>query len=468
MAPYIRPDTPSASWLNPAELDADRFTFADGKILLGQARDKLVGIDDNRHIVTIAGSRAGKSATSLMSNLLTWNGSVITIDPKGELASNTAHHRAAMGQDVFILDPFNEVKGKAAQYRTAFNPFDELRVSGPVDVVDDAAAIADTMVVANDGKTDHWTLAARNLIRGIMLYALHERPQDASLNDVREILTSPLSKKAKGSDGANMSLEEHFDEMMGAGDAFGGVVAGVGGTMAGKPENEMGSIISTAIEQTAFLDSIPMQGHVGTSGLKSLRVLKHKPTSIYLVLPASRMATHYRWLRVVLNLAMTALEREENKTGKPVLCILEEFPTLGHMQQIEAAAGLMAGYDVKLWTVMQDLSQIQAHYPKSWETFLGNAGIVEAFGNTDSTTLEYLSKRLGNTLAVQKQPDNLSLDARAQGAPQERETIVTVPLMAPYEIALAFNRDKANKLVMLAGEKPFAMRRVFWKDLLNG
>lgn len=468
MAHYIRPDSPSASWLNPAELDADRFSFGAGKILLGQARDKMIGVDDNRHVVTIAGSRAGKSATSLMSNLLTWDGSVITIDPKGELATNTAEHRARMGQDVFILDPFNEVKGVAAQYRTVFNPFDELHTSHADDVVDDAAAIADTVVISGDGKTDHWTLAARNLIRGLMLYALHERPQDASLNDVREILTSPLSKKAKGTQEGAMSLEEHFEAMLDAGDAFGGVVTGVGGTMAGKPENELGSIISTAIEQTAFLDSTPMKAHLDGSGLPSLRVLKRKPTSIYLVLPASRMATHYRWLRLVLTLAMTALEREENQTGRPVLFILEEFPTLGHMQQIEAAAGLMAGYDVKLWTVMQDLSQIQAHYPKSWETFLGNAGIVEAFGNTDSTTLDYLSKRLGTSLAVQRQPENLSLDARAQGAASERETIVNVPLMAAYEIALAFSRDRGNKLVMLAGEKPFAMRRIFWKDLLNG
>lgn len=468
MAAYIRPDNPSASWLNTDELNAERFTHGAGKILLGQVRDKVIGVDDNRHIVTIAGSRAGKSATSLMSNLLTWDGSVITIDPKGELATNTAAHRAAMGQDVFILDPFNEVKGDAAQYRTAFNPFDELRESDPVDVVDDAAAIADTVVISGDGKNDHWTLAARNLIRGLMLYALHERPEDATLNDVREILTSPLSKEAKGSHEARKSLEKYFEDMLDAGDAFGGVVAGVGGTMAGKPQNELGSIISTAIEQTAFLDSTPMKAHLNDSGLPTLRVLKRKPTSIYLVLPASRMGTHYRWLRLVLTLAMTALEREENQTGRPVLFILEEFPTLGHMQLIEAAAGLMAGYDVKLWTVMQDLSQIQAHYPKSWETFLGNAGIVEAFGNTDSTTLEYLSKRLGNTLTMQTQPENLSLDARAQGAPSERETIVTVPLMAPFEIALAFNRDKQNKLVMLAGEKPFPMRRVFWKDLLDG
>jgi len=123
---------------------------------------------------------------------------------------------------------------------------------------------------------------------------------------------------------------------------------------------------------------------------------------------------------------MTALEQEDNATGRPVLFILEEFPTLGYMRLIEASAGLMAGYDVKLWTVLQDLSQLQAHYPKSWETFLGNAGIIEAFGNTDMTTLEYLSKRMGQSLSYQS--------------------------------------DNRNKLI-LSDRKPFGLGRVFWKDL---
>jgi type IV secretion system protein VirD4 len=164
---------------------------------------------------------------------------------------------------------------------------------------------------------------------------------------------------------------------------------------------------------------------------------------------------------------MTALERTENATGRPVLFILEEFPTLGHMRLIEASAGLMAGYDVKLWTVLQDLSQLKAHYPHSWETFLGNAGIIEAFGNADMTTLEYLSKRMGQSLSVQVQPENTSLQSQQGGATGERETIVNVPLLAPYEIALAFGRKEGNKLILMADEKPFRLHRVFWRDLLS-
>lgn len=462
MAEYIRPETPSASWMHPDTLAGEDYAMAKGRILVGKRKNgSTIGLDDNRHLVTIAGSRAGKSATSLMSNLLTWNGSTIVVDPKGELATNTAHHRAKMGQEVFILDPFNEVKGDAKKFRARFNPLDELHAGDPIDLVDNAAMLADAMVMSEGGKNEHFSMSARNLIRGLLLYVIHIGKKDATLNDLRELVTASIEDSKKD---PNPSLMAHFRMMMGQ-DAFDGVLASVGSSMIGKPKGERGSIISTAIEQTAFLDSLPMRDHLAESGLPTMRILKQKPTTIYLVLPSSRFETHSRWLRSVLTLAMTALERENNATGLPVLFILEEFPTLGYMRLIEASAGLMAGYDVKLWTVLQDLPQLQAHYPKSWETFLGNAGMIEAFGNSDMTTLDYISKRLGQTLAVQIQSENRSLMAKREGAPVERETVVNVPLLAPYEIRLAFARTQRNKLVMLADEKPFVVDRVFWKDL---
>ena len=463
MAQYVRPETPSASWMHPDDLKAETYAMKSGRIFLGRTKDgRDIGVDDNRHIATIAGSRAGKSATSLMSNLLTWDGSTIVIDPKGELATNTAEERANMGQDVTILDPFGEVKAPALQsLRKSYNPLDALRDVDPADVVDEASELADSIITSEGGKIDHWTLSAKNLIRGFILYALHKKGDKASLNDVRDYLTLPYETE---DDDAPDTMEDHFQYMLDDPDAFDGVLAGIGGSMMGKPDNERGSIISTAIEQTAFLDSKRLIDHVGASGLSSMRILKQKPATIYLVLPASRMGTHFRWLRALLTQAMTALEQEDNATGRPVLFILEEFPTLGYMRLIEASAGLMAGYDVKLWTVLQDLSQLQAHYPKSWETFLGNAGIIEAFGNTDMTTLEYLSKRMGQSLSYQIQKNETAISQQQQGQTGVRETIVNVPLMAPYEISQTFARDNRNKLI-LSDRKPFGLGRVFWKDL---
>jgi len=178
MAQYVRPETPSASWMHPDDLKTDSYTMKSGRVFLGRTKDgRDIGVDDNRHMVTIAGSRAGKSATSLMSNLLLWSGSTIVIDPKGELATNTAEHRTTSGQDVFILDPFHEVKSPALQsLRTSYNPLDALRDVHPDDIVDEASSLAESIITSEGGKIDHWTLSAKNLIRGFILYALHKKP----------------------------------------------------------------------------------------------------------------------------------------------------------------------------------------------------------------------------------------------------------------------------------------------------
>ena len=88
-------------------------------------------------------------------------------------------------------------------------------------------------------------------------------------------------------------------------------------------------------------------------------------------------------------------DRAAVKAQHRVLFCLDEFAVLGHMQPIERAAGQIAGFGVKLWPVIQDLTQLQRDYQKAWETFMGNAGLLTFFGNTDLTTLEHISKRLG-------------------------------------------------------------------------
>lgn len=455
---------PSAKWLQPNEIAASGFSWAPGSILLGASHGSLIGVADDRHIVTIAGSRAGKSRTSLLPNLMLWPGSFITIDPKGELANETAPARAKAGHQVYVIDPFEQTTGEAAKLRKRYNPLAELLAGDPADHVDDAALMADAFVVTDGRSNDHWTTSARNLIQGMILWLISSA-DELSLIDLRDILSSSPKRPDGDETSDKMNLGMAFD-MMAASDAYDGVVANVGASFEGKPENEAASIISSAVEQLAFLRSSRLGKWIGESDFK-LRDLKERPTSIYLVLPASRMATHFRWLRLLIMQAMNILERVENRTQHPVLFVLEEFPTLGYMRQVEAAAGLMAGYQVKLWTVMQDLSQIKSLYPNSWETFLGNAGIVEAFGNVDVTTTEYISKRLGNTQTTQLQRENLDLQAKSRGAASVREQAVSVPLLAPFEVTQQFSRKTGRKLLLPADDPPFFVERTDLKRALE-
>jgi type IV secretion system protein VirD4 len=179
-----------------------------------------------------------------------------------------------------------------------------------------------------------------------------------------------------------------------------------------------------------------------------------------------RMSTHYRWLRLVVQQALIAMERKPVAREKlPVWFVLEEFPALGHMRPIEAAAGLMAGFGVKLWTVIQDLTQLKTHYPKSWETFLGNAGVIQAFGNVDITTTDHLSKMLGMTQVLERQDVPVSGSAMAHGDIGKREHVRSVRLLDSYEITQWFARETGLQLVLVPGRPPIYMQRLPYEGI---
>jgi len=433
---------PSARWGHPWELSAN-WDWQPGRVLLGHWQQRLIGIDDDRHVVTVAGTRAGKSSTVLIPNLRRYPGSVLVLDPKGELARSSAEHRRRMGQRVFILDPFGETGEPSASH----NPFDELGHGDLRNVAADAAQVADALIISNN-KDPHWTDSAKNLVRGLTLHLL-STTRAATLREVRAQLN-----------GTPAELDALFSAMTES-SAYDGVVSNIGRSFLGKLEaggRELQGILSTAQEQTAPLDDIVPVTERSDFALTDLAT---GAVSLYLVLPGMRMGTHYRWLRLVIQLALAALERSRNRRAAlPVWFVLEEFPALGHMRSIETAAGLMAGFGVKLWSVLQDLTQLKTHYPKSWETFLGNAGVIQAFGNADLTTTDHLARMLGSTQVMERQPVRLSGAAMSHGDTGIREHVRSVRLLEANEITQQFSRETNRQLVLVPGRPPLYMERL--------
>lgn len=434
---------PSAVWGHPTQLGPS-WDWKPGAILLGHHQGRRIGRHDDRHIVTAAGTRAGKSSTVLIPNLALYPGSALVLDPKGELAEATAEDRVRMGQQVHVLDPFGETRIPTA----SFNPLAELGQGNPDHIPADALQFADALIVSNE-KDSHWTDSAKNLLRGLTLHLLATDAEQATLRGLRRLLNHDPQA-------LNLLLLA-----MSRSEAFDGNVAQVGASFLGKMEmspREFQSILSTAQEQTASLNDIR---HVSDRSGFRLADLKRRPMTIYVVLPAMRMATHFRWLRLVIMLALAAMERvKTDRNAHPVLFVLEEFPTLGYVRPIEAAAGLMAGMGVKLWTVLQDLTQLKTHYPRSWETFLGNAGIIQAFGNVDFTTTDYFSRLLGNTLYREVQHGHMSTSGLKHGDTGRRENVRSVRLLEPSELTQYFSRESNRQLILSPGRPPIYIDRL--------
>jgi len=518
----------TAHWADPDTLE--QVGYSPGDTWFGYTlteHSSPFGFSDDRHVVTIAGSRAGKGTGAIIPNLCEYPGSLICIDPKGENATITAARRGkgsayaeGMGQKVWVLDPFNAAHVDD-DMRGCFNPLDCIDPESD-DAIDDAGAIAEALIVPSDSKDRHWDESARDFLKGLILYVVvTEPPERRHLPRVRELLMLGDREGAEEKERETGESVHPFTllmMLMGRQDAFHGVIAGAAALLMDVGDRERGSMISTARRNTSFIDSPGMRRMLTESSF-SLDDLKQaqEGLSLYLCLPARRLETHGRWLRTVVMLALGHMERlgQRPATGHPVLFLLDEFATLGHMESLEKAAAFIAGYGVKLWIVLQDLNQLRANYKDRWETFLGNAGIIQFFGNADKTTLEYISKRLGememrqettgsseseNESQSTSHSDSTSLssgnsDSRNWGynssggssgrnfsqgetfgksygsnygtsrSISRNETITVAPLLRPDEIAKAFARGTGRQLLLIPGAPPVVLgQTIYFKD----
>ena len=457
-------------WARASHINQGQFGYRDGMVFLGRGADgALLGLDDPGHCVTVAGSRAGKGVSVIVPNLCLYPGSAVVIDPKGENATRTAARRGqgseyceGMGQTVHVLDPFKLVPNHASATYNPLSVFDPDTPEGRELAIDDAALIADALVTPGGDRDSHWDESARSVLEALILHVVStESPEHRTLTRVRELLMRGAGAPDPDAEGKASGFKALLEGPLRRNDAFGGVVAMAAEALLDLADAERGSILSTARRNTKFLDSPAMKRVLAHSAF-DLRDLKRGRMSVYLCLPASRLHTHARWLRLVIGLALAMMEREPTRPDFPVLFLMDEFASLGKMDVIETAAGLMAGYGVKLWPILQDLSQLKRHYPQSWETFLGNAGLHQFFGNTDLTTLEHVSKRLGKTaVRTVTQSQNERAGTEGQGVSTK---IDTAELLRPDEVAHWFARHRGTQIALLPGQHPWALRRVAYYE----
>jgi type IV secretion system protein VirD4 len=167
-----------------------------------------------------------------------------------------------------------------------------------------------------------------------------------------------------------------------------------------KEEKLRSNVLASLQAHTHFLDSPRIRASLARSDFK-FEDLKTSKMTIYLVLPADRLQTFGRWLRLLIQQAITVNARNiEVKPDKPILFMLDEMAALGRLTMVEQAFGLMAGFGMQLWGIVQDLSQLEGIYGKGWETFIGNSGVLQYFGSRDHKTAEYFSKLCGVTTVL--------------------------------------------------------------------
>ncbi len=373
------------------------------------------------HILTYAPTRSGKGVGLIVPSLVNWKHSLVATDIKGELWAMTAGYR------------HNELNNKVLKFEPAveksvkWNPLLEIKKGD--NEVSDAQSIA-LLIVDPMGKglDDHWVKTAYSLLTGCILYLINDKEKQekgqVSLSYLDRMLSDP-----------ELPLQNLWEAMSKSDNQ---VARQVGQDMKDKPENEAGSIVSTAKSELALYRDPIVAANTNTSDFSVYDIMNSDtPVSLYIVVQPSdqtRISPLFRLLVNMLirkNVSEFRFFQSENfkdysileKAGRflqgkdtkkynairgagsykhRMLLMLDEFPSLGKMDEVQKALAYMAGYGIKGYLIVQDLAQLQDKYGKN-ESITSNCHIQNAYAPNKHETAEYLSKMTGETTIVDEQ-----------------------------------------------------------------
>ena len=438
----------SARWAEDKEIRAAGLLDPDGVVLGRYDRDYLRH-DGPEHVLCFAPTRSGKGVGLVVPTLLTWPGSAIVHDIKGENWTLTAGFRSKHGR-VLLFDPTNAAS-------SAYNPLLEVR-QGEWEVRD-VQNIADILVDPEGSldKRNHWEKTSHSLLVGAILHVLYAEP-DKTLAGVANFLSDP-----------RRPVEATLRAMMDTphlGDAgVHPVIASSARELLNKSDNERSGVLSTAMSFLGlYRDPVVARVTARCDWRIADLVGGKQPVSLYLVVPPSDINRTKPLIRLILNQIGRRLTEELTTSGKRhrLLLMLDEFPALGRLDFFESALAFMAGYGLKSFLIAQSLNQIERAYGPN-NAILDNCHVRVSFATNDERTAKRVSDALGTATEMRDSTNY----AGHRLSPWLGHLMVSRqetarPLHTPGEI---MQLPPTDEIVMVAGTPPIrATKARYFED----
>jgi len=413
------------------------------------------------NIVTFSSAGGGKNAAAIAPTLLVDTENAWVNDPKGESWFTTSRTRAAlMGHRIVAINPCN-LFGKELGYEdpmTAhFNPIDTLRPDQS-DFVYRLNSIAAALIIRGAKEEPHWTERGKQLVSGICAElcsnpVYYEKGQN-TLPVMYEILCMPAEELAAWCQRASQETK----------------VPLVRDNLAkfSQSSKEIDGVVSTVIGQLNFLTEPALAVFLSKSDFDMADMRRERMT-IYCMLPPAFMDVHFRFVRVLVQCMFDTLSSSPITERLPVLMLLDEQAKLGGMDIIKTSAATLRSYNVRIWSVYQDINQLRADYPDAWETFIANAGLVQVMTVNDRATAEYFSAKIGSRGVMMTQTSSgTSSSSSHQGMPSRSSNTSTstqeqsVPFMTAQDF---YNLSREHTIVFAQGSRyPILTERLdYWK-----
>jgi len=396
-------------------------------------------VDDFQHVLLFAPTGSGKGVGFVIPNLLFWKESVIVHDIKLENYELTSGYRAKLGQDVFLWNPADP-----EGYTHCYNPLDWIS-DKPGQMVDDAQKICSLLI----DEQEFWENEARSLLLGLILY-LHAVPdKPTSFGEVVRTLRS---------DDVVYNLAVVLDTL-------GGKIHQVAymniAAFLQKADKERSGVVSTTNSKLELWAN-PLIDTATSSSDFNMQLLKKRKTSIFVGVSPDNLMRLQPLLRVFYQQATDFLTRKIPDKDEPygVLIMMDEFPSLGKMEQFKVGIAYFRGYRVKLFLIVQDTEQLKDIYEEAgMNAFLSNSFYRVTYSANNYETANMISQLVGNKTVDQtshNKPKFLDLN------PASRTLNVSEAsraLLLPQEV-IQLPRDE--QIILVESSPPFKCKKIFY------
>lgn len=422
------------------------------RIIVGKFKGDYLGLPGQQSVLICASTRSGKGAGVVIPNLLNWTDSVVTLDIKGENYARTAGWRAKHGQTVYAFSPFDD-----GAFSHRWNPLSSVRPATRHRVGD--LLRMGQVFYPNDGTGSSseafFNDQARNLFLGLGLLLL-ETPE----------LPLTIGEMLRQSSGRGMPLDRHIGRLFRARQERGRPYTtecreALQRTLFNSP-NTLSSIVSTFTSPLIIFADTIVDAATGASDFR-LEEVRRRPMSVYVRIPPNRLADARPLLALffsqLVDLNTSQLPEDDPSLRMQCLLVNDEFAALGRVQALANSAAFLAGYNLRLLTVVQAISQIEAVYgEKHARTFTTNHALQILFAPREQRDANEYSAMLGDlTERATAHGRSTSHGPHGHSGSSRTDSDHRRPLLLPQEVK---DLGSHQLVVMLENCKPILGRKI--------
>lgn len=366
--------------------------------------DEIIPLRDGgpENVLAVAPTRSGKGVGLVIPTLLSWSGSVVVLDIKGENWYASAGWRGKALGPVLRFEPTDPGSDCAT-----FNILEEVRI-GTTHETRDIQCIAN-LLIDPDGKglDNHWAKTGFALMTGAITYCLYNsyfRDEDTpSLKDVLDVVSCGNIR------GMLQQWDAGFKKKDGKA-YYHPLIKQMAAFLMSIEDRELSSVFSTGKAcLTLYLDPT-VNKNIKKSSFRIKDLVNHdKPVSLYIVVPPSDLMRLRPLLRLVVTQIIYALAEKMDMSPDSkisgnyrhrLLLMLDEFPQLRRLELLETALSYTGGYGIKAYLIIQSYKQLTAIYSKD-EIISSSCKTHVCFAPNDEETAQTISQKLGKrTVAV--------------------------------------------------------------------